>query len=85
MATYKIGRNETTKSIQVAPNAVAFGAGFVQIGTTFDHEDLVTGTADADDGLGVGENHVLFHHVRDTLYKVGELNPAKYAIRLKLT
>lgn len=84
MAVYKIGRNEGTKSIQIAPQAVAFGAGFTQIGSNFNHENLTTGVVDTSDGLGPDENHVVWHHVRDALYKVGELNPAKYAIRLKL-
>lgn len=96
MSTYKVGRKVSTKEIEIIPNAAAFTSGFTSIGT-FDHDDIITNANDADDPLEDGMNfptitapaqldngnHVLFHHVRDLLYKAGELDYSKYAIKLR--
>lgn len=99
MSTYKVGRKASTKEIEIVPNALAFTASFVSIGT-FDHDDLVTGVDDTDDSLDDGlllntntpitapaqldgGTHVLFHHVRDLLYKAGELDFSKYKILIR--
>lgn len=72
MATYKVHWKASTRKVQVLPTATATPAGFTNIGS-FDHGD------DADDELGNDgasgtENHVIYHHVRDALYSVGEQN-----------
>ena len=50
------------KKVLVQPDGTALNAGYTKVGT-FNH-------ADNADKLGTIENHVLFHHVRDVLYKV---------------
>ena len=62
MPTFQVAWNATTKVVKVQKDGDAPGAGFTDIGS-FDHAN------DVDDGLGVDENHVIFHHVRDLLYK----------------
>lgn len=62
MPTFQVAWNATTKVAKVQKDGDAPGAGFTDIGS-FDHAN------DVDDGLGVDENHVIFHHVRDLLYK----------------
>lgn len=99
MSTYKVGRNTTTKEIEILANASSFTAGFTTIGT-FDHDDLVTGADDTDDmfedGLLVNTsspitapaqldkgNHALFHHIRELLFKAGEQDFSKYKILIR--
>ena len=96
MSTYKVGRKTSTKEIEIVPNALAFTSGFTTIGT-FDHDDIITNVDDADDDLEDGlnfltitapaqldiGNHVLFHHIRDLLYKAGELDYSKYKILIR--
>lgn len=67
MSTFQVAWNATTKVVKVQKDGDAPGAGFTDIGS-FDH------VSDPDDELGAGENHVLFHHVRDLLYLAGVEN-----------
>lgn len=55
----------STGFVQVLPNATATPGGYTSIGT-FEHDSNT-------DKLGtpLSENHVIYHHVRDLLYKVG--------------
>lgn len=64
MSTYQVAWNATTKVVKIQPDGSTVGAGFTDIGS-YDHDD------DADDELGIDENHVLYHHVRDLLYEEG--------------
>ncbi len=48
--------------VKVDPDGTALGAGYTKIGT-FNHPDNA-------DPLGAPGSHVLYHHVRDALYKV---------------
>lgn len=61
MATYQIAYNSTTKTATIQAKGDALPNGSTKIGE-FDHGD------DPDDVLGIDENHVLYHHVRDALY-----------------
>ena len=62
MTTYQVAYNPTTKVVKIQQDGDAPGSGFTDIGS-FDHD------FDPDDQLGYNENHVLYHHVRDLLYK----------------
>lgn len=68
MANLQVAFNATTKVALIQPQGTAIPGGSTKIGE-FHHEDV-------DDSLGVplDANHVLFHHVRDLLYFVGQLN-----------
>ena len=61
MAAMKIAYNATTKVATILPVATALPGGTTNIGT-FNHDD------DPADALGIDENHVYYHHVRDALY-----------------
>lgn len=50
------------KKVLVEPDGTALSAGYTKVGT-FNHPN-------PNDQLGFIDNHVLFHHVRDILYKV---------------
>lgn len=67
MSTYQVAYNPTVKKIKIQPDAAALGAGYTDIGS-FDHDD------DPDDILGIDETHVLFHHVKDLLFRSGVKN-----------
>ena len=62
MSTFQVAWNPTTKVVKVQKDGDAPGAGFTDIGS-FDHVN------DLQDELGIDENHVIYHHVRDLLYK----------------
>ena len=68
MANYQIAYKAITKEVVLQTQGDALPAGFVSIGT-FVHDDNA-------DTLGkpLAENHVLWHHVRDALYKQGQLD-----------
>ena len=55
----------STGQVQVLPNATATPGGYTSLGT-FEHNSNT-------DKLGtpLSHNHVIYHHVRDLLYKVG--------------
>lgn len=76
MTTYKVGFKKTTGEVQVA---AAVAAGFTDVGSV-DVPDT-----DKADGLGGPDTHVLFHRVRDLLYKVGELDMQRVSITLNGT
>lgn len=99
MSTYKVGRKVSTKEIEIIENSKSFSSGFTTIGTfdhddlvtgANDPDDNldnglllntstpITAPAQLDEG-----SHVLFHHVRDLLYKAGELDYSKYKILLR--
>lgn len=65
MPTLQIAYNATTKVATVQTEGGAAPAGSTIIAANVPHD---TGG----DVLEAGENHVLYHHVRDALYKVGE-------------
>lgn len=66
MATKRIAFNRDTKIVTVLEETGDVPSGSEVIGT-FVHEDQL-------DPLGPVLNHVLFHHVRDLLYPLGEWN-----------
>ena len=62
MATFRVVYNEVTKVALIQATGLPVPSGSANAGT-FEHR----GT----DDLGSIENHVLYHHVRDLLYKIG--------------
>ena len=68
MATYQISWNSTSKVATIQTNGDAIPGNSTKLGT-FVHDD-------AQDNLDIAENHVLYHHVRDALYKVGHTDMA---------
>ena len=57
-----------TKKVRVEPDGTALTAGYTKVGT-FNHPN-------PNDQLGFIDNHVLYHHVQDILYKVkGTVSP----------
>jgi uncharacterized protein YjdB len=99
MSTYKVGRKVSTKEIEIISNALAFTSGFTSIGTFDHDDLVTGANDsddDLDDGLLLNTStpitapaqldegsHVLFHHVRDLLYKAGELDFSKYSILIR--
>ncbi len=73
MSDYQLAFNSTTKVATVQAKGDALPAGSAKVGTFFKHNS-------ADDELGEtvadthDDNHVMFHHVRDLLYNIGEYN-----------
>lgn len=67
----KLAYNPTTRVATVLLQAGAIPAGSTNIGN-FVH--------DSPDPLGSGDSHVVFHHVRDLLYKRSHANPANEAM-----
>lgn len=72
MPTYQVAYNATTKVATVQPENDALPVGSVNVGT-FEHTD-------EDDLLGPDVNHVVYHHVRDLLYKRSAANPTNPAM-----
>lgn len=72
MPTYQVAYNATTKVATVQPENDALPVGSVNVGT-FEHTDEA-------DLLGPDVNHVVYHHVRDLLYKRSAANPANPAM-----
>lgn len=72
MSDYQIAYNATTRTATVQVLNDALPVGSINIGT-FEHDE-------ASDPLGETLNHVLFHHVRDALYKRSAVNPANPAM-----
>lgn len=68
MSDYQIAFNNTSKTVTIQPLNDALPVGSINIGT-FQHDD-------EDDLLGSDVSHVLYHHVRDALYKRSRENPA---------
>ena len=66
MSTTQIAYNATTKEVKLQMPGDAPGSGFTDLGDV-NHPD-------PDDVLEWSGNHVLWHHVRDALYKVGQEN-----------
>lgn len=68
MAMYDVQYKAATREALLQPSGAASISGYVNIGE-LEHGD------DADDNLdNVGDNHVIFHHVQDLLYRHGEQN-----------
>lgn len=78
MSTYKVAWNASTKVATILMVGEAIPSGSINAGN-FDHND------DPDDELGIDENHVLYHHVRDLLYKQGFTDMAIATIRGGIT
>lgn len=72
MAQYQIAYNSTTKTATVQPLNDALPEDSINIGQ-FEH-------AGESDPLGPDFNHVLFHHVREALYKRSAANPSNTAM-----
>jgi len=70
---YQVAFNPTTKVAKVQTKGDAAGAGFSVIGE-FAHGDP--------DPLGHTHNHVMYHHVRDALYKINVLDMQSVDIQL---
>lgn len=68
MTTLRVGYNPTTRVAEVASNGTAIPGGSVNVGT-FEHPDPV-----------YPGSVVIFHGVRDLLYKRKEANPAQMAM-----
>lgn len=66
MSTTQIAYNATTKEVKLQMPGDAPGSGFTDLGDV-EHPD-------PDDVLGWSGNHVLWHHIRDALYKLGQEN-----------
>lgn len=77
MTTFDVAYNATTKVVKVQKDGTAPGAGFTDIGT-FDHSNN-----DPDDKLGKDNTHVLYHHIRDLLYKQGVEDMSSVTIQYK--
>lgn len=73
MPTLQIAYNATTKVATVQTKGDAPPAGSTLINNNLPHD---TGG----DPLGIADNHVLYHHVQDALYKVGEQDMASVRI-----
>lgn len=67
MPTYQIAYNATSRTATVQVENDALPVGSIKIGT-FEHND-------ENDLLGPEGGHVIFHHVRDALYKRSAANP----------
>lgn len=72
MSRFQIAYNAGTKVATVQPFNDALPGGSVNIGDFYHDEEL--------DRLGEGDTHVVFHHVRDALYKRSAANPAQVAM-----
>jgi len=72
MSEYQIAYDATTKTATVQLLGDALPEDAVNIGT-FEHTS-------EDDLLGPDANHVLFHHVRDVLYKRSAVDPTETAM-----
>lgn len=66
MARYKVYWKAATKEVQVKLYAEVTSDDYTAI-SDFYHDA-------EEDKLGITENHVVYHHVRDALYHVGEYN-----------
>ena len=66
MSTTQIAYNATTKEVKLQMPGDAPGSGFTDLGDV-NHPD-------PDDVLEWSGNHVLWHHIRDALYKLGQEN-----------
>ena len=66
MSTTQIAYNATTKEVKLQMPGDALGSGFTDLGDV-KHPD-------PDDVLEWSGNHVLWHHIRDALYKIGQEN-----------
>lgn len=66
MSTTQIAYNATTKEVKLQMPGDTPGTGFTDLGDV-KHPD-------SDDVLEWSGNHVLWHHIRDALYKVGQEN-----------
>ena len=77
MSTFQVAFNNTTKTATVQPDNDALPVGSINIGT-FDH------VSDDDDQLGgafeIPDNHVIYHHVRELLYKRSAANAGNLAM-----
>lgn len=78
MATLQIAYNSTTKVATVQTKGDALPAGSTLIAATVPHDT-------EGDILGVDENHVLYHHVQEALYHIGQQNMQEVRIDLDIT
>ena len=74
MTQFTIYYKVSTKTVRCVQATLAAPVGFTSLGTV-KHDDV-------DDPLGVVDNHVMYHHVRDKLYGVGYLDPSAWTIHI---
>ena len=75
MTTLQLAYNATTKVVKVQMPGDTPGTGFTDIGDIYHPNPR--------DELGENGTHVLFHHVRDELYKEGQLDMSIIDIQFK--
>jgi uncharacterized protein YjdB len=66
MASFKIYWKAATKQVKVVRNGDAAPGGYTFL-NTFAHDN-------ANDAVGATGSHVMYHHIRDELYKIGQLD-----------
>lgn len=71
MATYDVNLRLEGWIVHIHPTGTALAPDFVNIGQ-YEHPE--------DDVLGPEVNHVIWHHVRDLLYRAGHLDMQKFNI-----
>ncbi len=83
MVRLKVAWNAAAKTATVIPYATALPGGTTNAGD-FYHDDVQGDNDKAGDHVGHGVNHVMFHHVRDVLYKNGvlDMQPVKITISI---
>lgn len=72
MPKYQVAYNATSRVATIQPDNAALPGGSIDVGS-FDHNEEI-------DPLDAAVNHVLFHHVRDIMYKRSHANPANEAM-----
>lgn len=73
MANFQIAWNATTRVATIQAKGDALPASSTKIGE-FEHANVEAVGAGKPENYKYDENHVLWHHVRDALYLVGEQN-----------
>lgn len=76
MAKFNVGLSKTRRMVHVEEDGKPLAEGFTNIGV-IDHPSI-------HDTLGDAVSHVLWHHVRDLLYKQGITDMRDYPILRKI-
>lgn len=79
MPDFQIAYHPTTRVATIQSKGDALPAGTVKVGE-FEHADVEVVGAGKPENYKFDENHVLWHHVRDALYKRSAANPAQTAM-----
>lgn len=84
MSRHQVAWNATTKTATVQAYGDALPVGSTNVGNFY--HDIVAGDNDlAGDQVGHSGNHVMYHHVRDVLYKINILDMQSVKILLDNT